>query len=814
MTKLKIAFAPRQPLFDPRSENESFCALLLNNLNIPARRAPSGDELESALTGFLEKRLKEKGLEVKIDSQTDLIGPKFLNTLDMVDAFTFATNSMLLDIPFDADLWQLNTIEKMKEFLVSRRNGDGEAAGGTDPVQSDFLLSMRGDFNDPRERQAILDAEKRISLMSDELFGKFKENVVVASEGGICPYGIVLFWIALNQARRGDCKGALTLFARARDPRMLAPFSSPQCQFYLTEWAHGAVPRVWEQKVDDSLICTETNNPFTINTAAMALYRDALSVAESGDGAAAMERLTDLVKTYPDFAPAYNNLGVLYCQSGDNANALSHYETAVRIEPDNTTYLKNLADFYYVVQKDAEKALGLYTKCISLDPNDIEPLCMVGRISIEHGQLANAQYFYSRILEIDPDNEDAAGTLRVLNDRVRPATSGEYASDPGETTARSGGYLVSAIVSVYNAERFIRGCLEDLEAQTIADRLEIVIVDSCSPQNERAVIEEFQSKYSNITYIRTETRETVYAAWNRAIQASSGTYITNANTDDRHRADAFERMAAILEEHPEIALVYADIIVTQTENETFNKNTPTMVYAWLDWDRSKLLYKGCFMGPQPMWRRTVHDDYGYFDESMVTSGDYEFWLRISQTYDFYHLDKWLGLYLSSPESIEHRNEAAKREENRKILSLYMNASKKARLVRYAPLDNLIQASKQQGGEIAGPLSVFLSRIRHVIDIDPNVVHDRNKWTADDEKTLKRSLKSKDHERSFPLLVKALLNGLHGPFSMILSMSPHIWSSAHLLVAAGRQRCRRYGPFPDASRIRAGPHIDNHSGTSF
>ena len=219
----------------------------------------------------------------------------------------------------------------------------------------------------------------------------------------------------------------------------------------------------------------------------------------------------------------------------------------------------------------------------------------------------------------------------------------------------SAGYLVSAIVSAYNSERFIRGCIEDLEAQTIADKLEIVIVDSCSPQDERAIVEEMQQKYRNIKYIRTEKRETVYAAWNRGIKAASGKYVTNANTDDRHRHDAFEVMVNELERKPEIALVYADVIITENENETFDRHTPCGYFKWHDWDRNILLEQGCFMGPQPMWRRSVHDEYGYFDESMVTSGDYEFWLRISQTHNFYHINTPLGLYLKSPESIEHRN---------------------------------------------------------------------------------------------------------------------------------------------------------------
>ena len=110
-----------------------------------------------------------------------------------------------------------------------------------------------------------------------------------------------------------------------------------------------------------------------------------------------------------------------------------------------------------------------------------------------------------------------------------------------QSTSASETPLVSAIVSTYNAERFIRGCLEDLEAQTIADRLEIVVIDSGSPQNEGTIVREFQQRYDNILYIRTAQREGLYAAWNRGIQAARGKYITNANTDDRHEASIEKR---------------------------------------------------------------------------------------------------------------------------------------------------------------------------------------------------------------------------------------------------------------------------------
>jgi glycosyltransferase involved in cell wall biosynthesis len=221
-------------------------------------------------------------------------------------------------------------------------------------------------------------------------------------------------------------------------------------------------------------------------------------------------------------------------------------------------------------------------------------------------------------------------------------------------------YLVSAIVSTYNAERFLPGCLDDLLRQTIADRLEIIVVNSGSQQNEEAIIREYQQKYDNIVYIKTEQREGLYKAWNRAIKVARGEFITNANTDDRRRADALEVMAKTLTANPEVALVYGDQICTETENDTFENHHGTEVIRRPDCSRKRLLL-GCVVNSQPMWRKRVHEEFGYFDESLVVQGDWDFWIRISSKYNFKHISEVLGLYYYNKEGVEH---------GRKIHTLY------------------------------------------------------------------------------------------------------------------------------------------------
>lgn len=236
---------------------------------------------------------------------------------------------------------------------------------------------------------------------------------------------------------------------------------------------------------------------------------------------------------------------------------------------------------------------------------------------------------------------------------------------------KAGNYLVSAIVSVYNGERFIEGCLEDLENQTISNKLEIVIVNSGSQQNEEIIIKKFQDRYANIVYLKTHERETIYKAWNRGIKASSGKYITNANSDDRHRKDAFEIMSGILESNGDIDLVYPNYRITHQENETFENSMATEFLDRPDYDRYELLFR-CIPGPFPMWKKSVHNSCGYFDESLEVAGDHEFWLRISESCTFHHINEYLGLYYRNPQGGEFRDPILTRTEAVELTNRYID----------------------------------------------------------------------------------------------------------------------------------------------
>lgn len=229
---------------------------------------------------------------------------------------------------------------------------------------------------------------------------------------------------------------------------------------------------------------------------------------------------------------------------------------------------------------------------------------------------------------------------------------------------------VSAIVSLYNAERFVRGAMEDLVRQTLFQRgqMEIIAVNSGSQQAEEPIVREFQARHPNIKYLRTE-RETIYGAWNRGIALAEGQFLTNANSDDRHRPDALEVLADALD-RTGAGVAYADAYITRVENEAFEKNSAGHVYRWPDYSLRQLLMHS-LVGPQPMWRRDLHDRIGLFDAGYKIAGDYEFFIRACWRSGGYHVREVLGLYCQGGTESQHGDRTLTETED--ILRHYRTA---------------------------------------------------------------------------------------------------------------------------------------------
>jgi len=154
------------------------------------------------------------------------------------------------------------------------------------------------------------------------------------------------------------------------------------------------------------------------------MYQDVQAIVNRGGYRQAIDELQNLLRVYPQFALAHNDLGVLLYQQGDKECALSHYEQAAEIQPANITFQKNLADFYYVEQGRVEDALRIYVRILENHPEDVETLLITGHICVALQKFDDAKDFYRRVLQIEPWNSGASENLDKIEKILAGTTTG------------------------------------------------------------------------------------------------------------------------------------------------------------------------------------------------------------------------------------------------------------------------------------------------------------------------------------------------------------------------------------------------------
>lgn len=100
--------------------------------------------------------------------------------------------------------------------------------------------------------------------------------------------------------------------------------------------------------------------------------------------------------------------------------------------------------------------------------------------------------------------------------------------------------VVSVVVPVYNAEKYLGNCLESIINQTLSD-IEIILVNDGSTDDSGRICEEYSKKDSRIVYIE-QKNQGVSVARNTGKDAASGEYILFADADDELRLDMLEKL--------------------------------------------------------------------------------------------------------------------------------------------------------------------------------------------------------------------------------------------------------------------------------
>ena len=215
---------------------------------------------------------------------------------------------------------------------------------------------------------------------------------------------------------------------------------------------------------------------------------------------------------------------------------------------------------------------------------------------------------------------------------------------------------IVSIVSAYHCSLGdVLGCIRNLREQSLSPVIWMVCLEGSEISRVAGPKVDFK--------ITTMDIPGLYAAWNMVIRrlGPEECFITNANTDDRKDPDGIRLLAQALAQGND--LVYGDHVKVGPGADRVRIQRPG--YS-LDEIREH-----CFVGPFPMWRKSLHDRFGLFDESFLVAGDWEFWLRCAVRGALIaHIPTVVGAYAKRADSLEHRNEKVALVERNIILEKY------------------------------------------------------------------------------------------------------------------------------------------------
>ena len=122
--------------------------------------------------------------------------------------------------------------------------------------------------------------------------------------------------------------------------------------------------------------------------------------------------------------------------------------------------------------------------------------------------------------------------------------------------------MISIIIAVYNAEKYLPQCIESVLRQTYRD-IEVILVDDGSTDESLKICREYALKDDRVTVFNMENKGHIAARKCGAL-AAKGEYMTFVDSDDWMEPEMYEAMMSCMEER------HVDVVMTGRFEDTGN----------------------------------------------------------------------------------------------------------------------------------------------------------------------------------------------------------------------------------------------------
>jgi glycosyltransferase involved in cell wall biosynthesis len=131
--------------------------------------------------------------------------------------------------------------------------------------------------------------------------------------------------------------------------------------------------------------------------------------------------------------------------------------------------------------------------------------------------------------------------------------------------------MVSVVLPVFNAAKYLPQCLESLKLQSYPN-IEIIAIDDKSSDASVAVLKTYQKQLKNLYIFRNKKRYGLAICHNRALKYAHGKFVTFMNPNDINNPHRFKRQINILLNNPKTVAVGTQFTKIDENNKKIEKS--------------------------------------------------------------------------------------------------------------------------------------------------------------------------------------------------------------------------------------------------
>ncbi len=187
--------------------------------------------------------------------------------------------------------------------------------------------------------------------------------------------------------------------------------------------------------------------------------------------------------------------------------------------------------------------------------------------------------------------------------------------------------MISVIMPVYNAEKYVAQAIESILKQTYSD-FEFIIVDDCSTDNSYEILQSYAANDARIRLFKNDVNSKLPKTLNFGISQANGKYIARMDADDISLPERFAQQVGFMDANPAIGVcgTWFKLFVENIKFATGERCYPSQS------ERLKLnmLFVECSMAhPSVMIRKSIFQNNQPYELDYISKAeDYELWCRL------------------------------------------------------------------------------------------------------------------------------------------------------------------------------------------